>query len=238
MLKKLFLKLWYGAYHQNDNNILSLFEVNKKAKMIDLGCNDGEWSLKVANKIKTKDIHGIDVVPQFIKHANKINVKAVRGDLTKTFPFKDNIFDVVHSNQTIEHLTDVDNYVTEIYRILKPGGYAVISTENLSSWHNIFALVIGWQAFSQHISKRYHIGNPISPHFDVDRADLDAEDKRLGLRHFIIFTMFGLKEIFRKYGFTVIDAKGAGYYPLPNFFATLDPRHSHFITVKVSKPKK
>ncbi len=238
MFKKLFIKLWHDAHTQNNNNILALCSVNKKAKIVDLGCNNGDWSLKVGEKIKTDDIHGLDFVQQFVKIAKKKGIKAVQGDLTKKLPFKDNTFDVVHSNQTIEHLIDVDNFITEVYRILKPGGYAVVSTENLSSWHNIFALIIGWQAFSQHISKRYHIGNPMSPHFGADQHGSDAEDTRLGLRHYIIFTLFGLKEIFRKYNYDVLDGKGAGYYPLPNFFATLDPNHSHFIAVKVRKPKK
>ena len=30
---------------------------------------------------------------------------------------------------------------TELYRILKPGGYMIISTENASSWCNIFASI-------------------------------------------------------------------------------------------------
>ena len=127
-------------------------------------------------------------------------------------------------------MTEIDSYISEIYRILKPGGYAIISTENLSSWHNIFALIIGWQAFSQHISKRYHIGNPLSPHFD--------EDLREGWTHYIIFTFYSLQEIFKKYNFVIEEARGAGYYPLPGYFAKIDSRHSHFITIKVRKPKK
>ena len=66
-------------------------------------------------------------------------------DLNKKFPIKDNSVDVVVSDQVIEHLTDVvDNFVKEIFRILKPEGYAVISTENLSSWNNLFALLFGY----------------------------------------------------------------------------------------------
>lgn len=28
---------------------------------------------------------------------------------------------------------------------------------------------------------------------------------------------------------------GAGYYPLPNFFSKVDPRHSAFLTIKIRK---
>lgn len=38
--------------------------------------------------------------------------------------------DVVYSHHTIEHVLDIDGFVAGIFRILKPGGIAVIGTEN------------------------------------------------------------------------------------------------------------
>ncbi|HXJ01250.1 MAG TPA: class I SAM-dependent methyltransferase [Micropepsaceae bacterium] len=43
-----------------------------------------------------------------------------------TFP--DDAFDVVVSMETIEHMDDVDGYLTELRRVLKPGGRAILST--------------------------------------------------------------------------------------------------------------
>ena len=70
------------------------------------------------------------------------------------------------SNQVIEHLADTDVFVAEIARVLEPGGYAVISTENLASWHNVFALVFGWQPFSlTNVSATcMGLGNPLAVH--------------------------------------------------------------------------
>ena len=79
-----------------------------------------------------------------------------------------------------------------------------------------------------HISKKYHIGNPLSPHFE--------EDLREGWTHVIIFTYYSLQQLFKKYNFSIAAAKGSGYYPLPTSFARIDPSHSHFITIKVRKP--
>lgn len=222
--------MWENAYSVNKQNIIDLADRDKKAFFVDLGCDNGEWTNKVAEKINTKNVFGLDYINSQLKKANALGIKTKKGDLNEKFPFRSDFFDVVHSNQVIEHLTEIDNYISEIYRILKPGGYAIISTENLASWHNIFSLVMGWQAFSQHISKRYHIGNPLSPHFE--------EDLKEGWTHNIIFTFYSLQEIFKKYGFTIEEATGAGYYPLPNFFAKIDPRHSHFITIRAKKPKK
>lgn len=230
MLKKFLINLWSNAYSINKKNILKLCEKNSKAVFVDLGCDDGTWTKEVARKISTKNIYGLDYILAQLKKAKKLGIKVEQGNLNEKFPFEDSFFNVVHSNQVIEHLTEIDNYVAEIYRILKPGGYVIISTENLSSWHNIFSLIMGWQAFSQHISKKYHIGNPMSPHFE--------EDLREGWTHNIIFTYYSLQEIFKKYGFIIEKSKGAGYYPFPSFFAKIDPHHSHFITIKAKKPIK
>ena len=42
--------------------------------------------------------------------------------------FADAAFDVVVSMETIEHVDDVDGYLAEIRRVLKPGGRAILST--------------------------------------------------------------------------------------------------------------
>lgn len=221
--------MWENAYVNNKQNIIDLADRDKKAFFIDLGCDNGQWTKKVAEKINTKNVFGLDYISSQLRKANALGIKTKKGNLNEKFPYRSDSFDIVHANQVIEHLTEIDNYISEIYRILKPGGYAIVSTENLASWHNIFSLIMGWQAFSQHISKRYHIGNPLSPHFE--------EDLKEGWTHNIIFTFYSLQEIFKKYGFTIEEARGAGYYPLPSFFAKIDPRHSHFITIKARKPK-
>jgi hypothetical protein len=42
-------------------------------------------------------------------------------------------------------------------------------------------------------------------------------------------------EYVEKFGFKVESILCSGYYPLPNWFAKIDPRHGHFITIKARK---
>ena len=217
--------------NENKKNIFTLLERNPNAKLLDLGCDEGSFTWKIANKIGTKSIYGIEIVDERIKMAKKKGIKVLKSDLNKKLPFKDKFFDVVHANQVIEHLTDVDLFAEEIYRILKPDGYAIISTENLSSWHNLFALFLGHQAFSQHISSKYHVGNSISPHYG-EKFSL------VSWTHNKIFTYKGLKEFFKAYKFRDNTILGAGHYPslnLSTLFSRLDPIHTHFITIKARK---
>lgn len=231
MLKSFMIGLHDKSVEYNQKNIFSLLEKDPEAKLLDLGCDEGSFTLQIANKIGTKYIYGIEIVDERIRKAKNKGVKVSKSDLNKKFPFKDNFFDVVHANQVIEHLIDVDLFAEEIYRVLKPNDYAIISTENLSSWHNLFALFLGYQAFSQHISSKYYIGNPVSPH-QGERFDLKS------WTHIKIFTYKGLKEFFKVHNFKNGKILGAGHYISLNLFSLfliLDPLHTHFITVKVRK---
>src|SRR3989344_2258954 len=211
MFKNYLIKLHQKSFKENEMNIFSLLDKNPNAKLLDLGCDEGSFTLRLANKIGTKQIYGIDIVDERIKESKEKGIKIVKSDLNKKLPFEDNFFDVIHANQVIEHLFDVDLFAEEIYRILKPKGYAIVSTENLSSWHNLFALFMGHQAFSQHISSKYHIGNKISPHH--------GEDLILkSWTHNKIFTYKGLKEFFKIHNFKNGKILGAGHYLTLNFF--------------------
>ena len=214
----------------NKNNILFLLEKNKYAKLLDLGCDDGAWTLQLAKKICTKEIYGIDIVEDRLKKAKENGVNCKVGDLNNNFPYCNDFFDVVHANQVIEHISNLDIFVSEMYRVTKQGGYIVISTENASSWHNIFASIMGWQIFSlTNISSlRLGIGNPLAVHRN-SVIDLNA------WTHKTIFNYRGIKEFLEIHNFKDIIIKGTGYYPFPEYFAKIDVRHSHFLTLKCFK---
>ncbi len=225
-------QLYESAKFQYESIILSLLEINPGSIMLDLGCNDGEWTLKIAEKIGISKIYGVDILDEQLEKAErrKINVKKV--DLNSKLPFPDDFFDLVHANQVIEHLYDTENFVSEIKRVLKPSGYCIICTENLSSWHNIFALILGWQPFSltDVSSSKFSLGNPLSPHYQEP-----VQYPPYWQQHIRIFSYRGLKEIFENQELKVEKIMGAGYYPLPRWFAKIDPRHSAFLIIKLRK---
>ncbi|HPQ66964.1 MAG TPA: methyltransferase domain-containing protein, partial [bacterium] len=170
--------------------------------------------------------------------AQAAGIAVTRSDLNRELPLPDGAFDAVTALEVIEHLHRPDCFLRELRRLLRPGGYAVLATENLSSWHNIFALVFGWQPFSlaQFSEVRAAIGNP----WGLDRGeDWNPALTRPSYRHCLVLSYRGLKELFQGHGFEVEGIKGAGYYPLPpaagRRAAALDPRHSAFLTFKIRK---
>jgi ubiquinone/menaquinone biosynthesis C-methylase UbiE/glycosyltransferase involved in cell wall biosynthesis len=58
----------------------------------------------------------------------------------ETLPFDDNTFDVVYSNGVIHHTPNTSSVVSEMYRVLKPGGRAIVmvyAENSLHYWRNL-----------------------------------------------------------------------------------------------------
>ena len=232
IIKKYLENLYTSAVKLNHKNIYLLFEKNEKANFLDLGCDDGTLTIEIANIIGTKNIYSIEITDDGIALSGEKGIQTKQFDLNSTFDFENNSFDVINANQIIEHIYKSDNFLQEIYRVLKPGGYAVISTENASSWCNIFSALLGWQIFSltNFSSKKQGIGNPLALHRGNNSI------KRLdSWNHIRIYNIRGLKEYFDIFNFKVEKIEGAGYFPFPAFFGKIDKVHCHFMTFKIRK---
>lgn len=235
-MKKIFLSLFANAFLLNEKHISILAKKYGKAgKWLDLGCDDGSWTKRITNN-NTVEWHGLEVVPERALLARKKGIRIKVATLEKPLPFKDNTFDLVHTNQVIEHLFDLDLFLSEIYRVLKKKGVLIISTENPASWHNIFALLMGWQMFSAtNIStKKLGVGNPLAIHGGKQFADT-AEGRTAAWEHNKLLTPKALTDLLQCHGFTIINKMGAGYHPLPAFLGEKDIHHSHFYVIAARK---
>jgi len=64
--------------------------------------------------------------------ANRMEIKPY--DLSEVFPFADSTFDIVVCNAVIEHTAGIHKHLfAEARRVLKPGGYFVVTTPNLAT---------------------------------------------------------------------------------------------------------
>jgi SAM-dependent methyltransferase len=196
-------------------------------EVIDLGCGDGRATQALVAGLSGARVRAVEGYEPFRDAAAALGLEVLPGDLERSLPFADDSIDLVVSNQVIEHLADTDAFMAEIHRVLRPGGLAVISTENMASWHNVAALVVGFQPFSSsnYSNRRYPLGNPMGLHAGENATVLD------GMLHRRIFTTRALRELFAAHGFEVVDVRGSGYHPLPPRLGRLNPGHAHFISV-------
>ena len=231
-MNPLFDKLWLRGYSENNrNNILSLLKEDKISRFIDLGCDDGSLTIDAANKIDTKSVFGLEKNPGSFTDCRKKGIRVIIGDLDKGIPIKSNSFDIILSNQVIEHVCDTDLLLREINRILKPNGYAIISTNNISSWTNIIALLFGKQPFPNHISDEILTGRFLSNDELLPAASFS---------HRRIFSFPALSGLLKYHNFEITEKKGSCFYPfwglIEKFFSSILPIYSAYIILKIKKP--
>jgi len=107
-------------------------------RILDQGSGYGIDILSLREKLPAESSYyiGLEISPSQVLFANgefkrrKItDVDFIIGDGTR-LPFKDDSFDIVISNQVIEHICDKGNYLQQSYRVLKKEGVLLISTSN------------------------------------------------------------------------------------------------------------
>jgi SAM-dependent methyltransferase len=69
-----------------------------------------------------REVHGIDLSPAAVARARQRGVQAVTADLERPLPYAGGSFDAVVAGEIIEHIYNVDQFLSEIHRVLRPGG--------------------------------------------------------------------------------------------------------------------
>jgi len=224
--------IWESSDADYRAKLLDALPSGPDLRLLDVGCYDGSFTQRLADRmgIPPAQVSGVEIVEERRAESRARGFDVREGDLEERWPFDDESFDVVHANQVIEHVKRLDHFVGEVRRLLRPDGRAVICTENLASWHNIAALVLGYVPFSlTNVSALGPVGNPYALHVGDEDAEVEA------MQHIHVLTHVGLAGIFEAHGFRIEREFGAGYYPLvgrvASRFAQRRPRHAHFIGI-------
>jgi len=95
---------------------------------IDVGCAEGILLEKFLSKYRHKTMIGVDVRLESVMICREHNLPALVGDVY-SLCFKDNSVDHCFFMHTLEHLNH-DEALSEIRRVLKPGGSIIITVPN------------------------------------------------------------------------------------------------------------
>ena len=107
--------LHYKSYHFD---LFASIEKYAKGDVLDIGCGNKPYEKKISGLVD-KYI-GCDIVQS---NLNKVDIITPADNI----PLESNTFDTVISTQTIEHVENHQGLVYEAYRLLKPGGYFILS---------------------------------------------------------------------------------------------------------------
>lgn len=119
------------AYRRRARLILKNLALVPGEKVLEVGCGRGFYLMAMEKICPQANIWGIDLNKKYLAIAKRITskVRIITSDATQ-LPFKDGTFDKVMASEILEHIEDDTKAVTEIYRVLKPGGVAMISVPN------------------------------------------------------------------------------------------------------------
>lgn len=115
--------------HKSGKDLSLLIEglrLNRSMKAIDLATGTGFTAAVLAETASS--VVAYDATPEMLEQARKLmdeekltNVEFETGDVMQT-PFEDGTFDVATCRRAAHHFTDMIKFLTEVHRILKPGG--------------------------------------------------------------------------------------------------------------------
>jgi ubiquinone/menaquinone biosynthesis C-methylase UbiE len=105
-------------------------------RALDLGVGDG----RLATELKTTRLIGADVSQVALDRAKRRlpDATLVLVEPDEPLPFADNEFDLVACIETIEHVRDVQLALSEIRRVLRPGGRLALTTPAASRWRVLY----------------------------------------------------------------------------------------------------
>ncbi|HTP81012.1 MAG TPA: class I SAM-dependent methyltransferase [Bacteroidota bacterium] len=107
-------------------------------KVLEVGCGLGTDLIQFARA--GAEVTGIDLTPQsidFVRKRFRLEGLPLRADVADAehLPFDDDSFDVVYSFGVLHHTPNTQRAVREVYRVLKPGGEAVVMLYHKNSFH-------------------------------------------------------------------------------------------------------
>ena len=99
--------------------------------VLEVGCGRGGGASYIARYLHPRKMVGADINATAIRfdrkhYAAQKNLEFVLTDAHK-LPFEDDSFDAIVNIESAQHYKDVRRFLSEVHRVLKPGGYLLIS---------------------------------------------------------------------------------------------------------------
>lgn len=143
-------------------------------EILDVGCGSGMNSVLLAQK--GHRMHGVDISDAAVEQYNRNGFDGRVGDIEVGLEYPDVSFDFVFCSEVIEHMTSPEVLVSEMCRVLKPGGKLVLSTPNSAFWLYRVLGVLGYTVSELQHPKHFQFFSRRSLIKLLQSANFRAED--------------------------------------------------------------
>ncbi|MDZ4064379.1 MAG: class I SAM-dependent methyltransferase [Coriobacteriia bacterium] len=128
----------------------------RPTRVLEPGCGTGRFCRALADAHPEWDVVGLDLSPESQKFFEgggaRPNFRFIMDDMF-AMPFDSDSFDVVFNEGVIEHFEHAPSFndaVSEMVRVLKPGGMMIVAVPNVRNvWHT---------RYKNRVGKRYEYG--------------------------------------------------------------------------------
>lgn len=157
-IKKSILSHGYDYKHLGGNNLVSVLSclplfrpIHDRAtfqlgvllhpyvdggSLLEIGCGSGMY-LGLMKALGWKRVVGVDIGSKAIEQARQtLGIEAYCGDL-RDMEFNANSFDAASLSHTLEHVPDPTEFLSELGRVMKPGGRLAIIVPNVESHSSV-----------------------------------------------------------------------------------------------------
>lgn len=101
-------------------------------RVLDVGCGKGRFARIFHEQEPEAEIWGLDISEEMLRFV-PAGIHTRAGSMTE-LPFEDAFFDAAYATESLEHAVEIEKAVSEICRVVKPGGRIAIIDKNAEQW--------------------------------------------------------------------------------------------------------
>ena len=175
--------------------IRTLCNLPNRDRVADIGCRTGKEAAYYKEQAGIREMHGFEISEAPLEVARQRSIVThiwISG--VSVCPVEDNFFDALIAGDLIEHLFDTDVFLEELWRVVRPGGYLLITTPNLAWWWSRLRFLFGKVPAG--------IGSVSSQH---------SQDRAIDIKHLRVSVNSEWENLFVQHGFECISVTGYNY---------------------------
>ncbi|WAB91638.1 MULTISPECIES: class I SAM-dependent methyltransferase [Pseudomonas] len=114
----------------------SVSSLSAETRVLDFGVGWGRIIRCFYKNVPEQNLHGVDVDPAILEEAKRTGVKGNLKQISNNgcLPFSRSSMDVIYAFSVFSHLSEdsAKHWITELMRVLKPGGTLIFTSTNLA----------------------------------------------------------------------------------------------------------